>query len=187
MKDHDDRELSTRVVLKADTISNPITAHVDELELILPAIISSGITSGIGDWWQSTQLPKVSNIIEGGVDLAIDVTASLPKRVEAAPDVIKTGGGGDFGGGGATASWTDDLLAQVGSTISNVHKVTAGVLSSSVDTAGTVCVAVGDTVSSISSGLGDAACVVGDGIGSVASGIGDVASGIVDAAGSIDP
>lgn len=179
LKDTDGRTLPTMYQLKCDTHPE-VFAHVDELELVLPEIVTAGIASGVGDWWQAIQPP--TETVGFGVDmgqLVLSAISSAPKPLISTPEPTQPGEIATIVEAPVTTSWTDDLLASVGSTISNVHESTAGVLSS-VDI-GAVCESVGDTIGSVAGGLGDAACAVGEGLGSVASGVGEAIGGIADA------
>ena len=170
--DVDDRPMYDQVLLEGvgmTGIMAKTAAFVNELDLILPNAINDG-GAGVGSWWASAKcmVPDVTSIVGDGLELAVNAAKSLPNHLPDGPNPFQSGGGGDFGGAGASGSWTDPIVEQVSQTVASVMESTGGVLSSVVDTAGTCAAVVGDTMSS------------------VADVAGDVCSGVADAAGSID-
>jgi hypothetical protein len=121
---------------------------------------------------------SVPNFLTNAVDLGIDVYTSLPTK---AAEIFKSGGGGDFGGAGASGTW-DTISDHVSGAASTVQELAA----SGLTVAGEASQAGLNAVVSIGSAVGDAASSVGSALGSVAEGAGDMASGLGDIVSSID-
>lgn len=111
-------------------------------------------------------------------DLGMNLYMSIPKA--APPDIFKSGGGGDFGGAGASGSWElPSTPAPTNIDLSDHVDATASVLAVASEASASGL----DAVLSVASAVVESA---GDALSSVADVAGDVFSGLADAASSID-
>lgn len=130
----------------------------------------SAVTSVVSFLDPSQRGPDAVDLLNIGVN----VYSSIPS---SSPEVFKSGGGGDFGGGGATGSWD----------LPTTPEPSAAVLDSIPSTFDAILVAASeagsaglDAVVSAGSSVAEAACSVADVAGDVASCVADVASSVFD-------
>lgn len=137
-------ELRRQVLLDGNV--PPIFAHVDDLELVLPAVVTAGIAAGVGDWFSSFSTPKLPDVVSVIGETAINLaTSALTSSQEAASNVVSSAG---------------DLCAAVGDTI----LTTAGdVASAGLEGA---CSVVGDGLGAVASGVGEVVGGIAEGIAS---------------------